>query len=79
MSLIVSELYTALRSVGVPEDEARAAATAMRASEAPATAAQLQALRADLRALRWEFIVTWGLLLLILCVVLLVLVSGARP
>ncbi len=48
MSLIVTEVYDALRAINVPEEKARKAAEALAGYEP-----QLAALRSDLRLLTW--------------------------
>lgn len=62
MSLIVAEVYDALRAVNVPEDKARKAAEALAGYEP-----QLADIRSDLRLLKWMVATTLaGVLSLVL-------------
>lgn len=49
MAVMVSEVYDALREIGVSEEKARAAAEAMATLEP-----QLTSIRSDLRVLKWQ-------------------------
>lgn len=52
MSTMVSEVYEAFRSVGVPEDKARAAAEAL-SEDQLATKADIQRLEKELIVIKW--------------------------
>lgn len=62
MSLIVAEVYDALRAINVPEEKARKAAEALAGYEP-----QLADIRSDLRLLKWMVGATFaGVLSLVL-------------
>ena len=52
MSMMVIELYDALKAAGAPDDQARAAARAM-SEESLATKADIARLERDLLVLKW--------------------------
>ena len=54
MSLMVAEVYKALLSAGAPEEEARAAASAIPVAKDLATKQDIVAVKQDLAALRAE-------------------------
>jgi hypothetical protein len=68
MSIMVAELYYALRDIGLPDEQARAAASAVAPQrEEVVRVSELNALvtKADLKALRADFI-RWSLPLMLL-------------
>lgn len=52
MSMMITELYDALRAAGAPEEKARAAAQAM-SEESPATKADFARLERELLVVKW--------------------------
>jgi hypothetical protein len=57
----IAEVYQALRSAGVPEDEARAAATAVAESDR-----EIADIKADIKVLKYMVGINTGLLLIVL-------------
>ena len=67
MSILIAEVYDALLAGGVPEDKARAAASAIPAAQDLATKQDIAELRRDIAVLRFA-VFTFGPLILALLV-----------
>lgn len=67
MSMLIAEVYDALLAGGVPEDKARAAASAIPAAQDLATKQDIAELRRDIAVLRFA-VFTFGPLILALLV-----------
>jgi hypothetical protein len=61
MARMIAEVYQALRSAGAPEDEARAAATAVDESDR-----EIADMKADIKVLKYMVGINTGLLLIVL-------------